>query len=270
MDPVEKIIIEVQALKLQQDQPPEKLTECVADEQLCEIFLNGKTVATLACSPMNLRELALGYLVSEGIVGRIDSVTGPAWRDDRYAVQIQAQALLGEDKLAERVVTSGCAGGLSFAQLQGQPVPAEPLLGMYVTVSRAEMLSLARQLAGQAKAFQQTGGVHSAALCEPGRIVFQVEDIGRHNAVDKVIGWAKLNGVELQDKLLLSTGRISADIVLKAARAELTIIASRGAPTSRALAYAEQLGLTVVGFVRGRRMTVYTWPNRCRESRPEF
>ncbi len=118
-------------------------------------------------------------------------------------------------------------------------------------------------MAARAHTFRQTGGVHSAALCDTDRIIFQVEDVGRHNAVDKVIGWAKLNGLVLQDKILLSTGRISADIALKSARAGLNIIASRSAPTSRALAYARQLGLTVVGFVRGQRMNVYTWPKRC-------
>ena len=208
--------------------------------------------------------MAVGYLVSEGIIDSAESVSQPESCGGRYAVAVSAEALVGDDMLAKRVITSGCGGGLSFAQLQQQEIPSEPPLGMHVTVSGRQLLDLAKTMAAQAETFRQTGGVHSAALCDTDRIIFQVEDVGRHNAVDKVIGWATLNGVVLQEKILLSTGRISADIALKSARAGLTIIASRSAPTSRALAYAQQLGLTVVGFVRGRRMNVYTWPRRCR------
>lgn len=265
MDSEDKIITEVEALRFQQGRPAEKLSESVADEQLCEIFLNDKSVASLACSPSNLRELAVGYLVSEGIIDVAESVSDPAQCGGRYAVAVSGKALVGDDMLAKRVITSGCGGGLSFSQLRQQDTPDEPLLGVHVTVSLRQFLDLAKTMAAEAETFRQTGGVHSAALCEPERIIFQVEDVGRHNAADKAIGWAKLNGVELQDKILLSTGRISADIVLKAVRAGLTIIASRGAPTSRAVAYAGQLSLTMVGFVRGQRMNVYTRPDRCRD-----
>ncbi|NIA06029.1 MAG: formate dehydrogenase accessory sulfurtransferase FdhD [Actinobacteria bacterium] len=254
----EEIIMEFQALKLHQGRPAEKLTEPVVIEALCQIVLNDKLIATLSCSPMNLRELAVGYLISEGIATDVDSVAEPARTDDGYTLNISARALVGSDDLAKRVLTSGCAGGKSFAQ-----PPSQPLVAMPVTIRREQLTHLVSRMADSSQVFQQTAGVHSAALCTPDQIIFRTDDIGRHNAVDKVIGWARLNRVELQDKLLLSTGRISSEIVLKAARSRITIVASRGAPTSRALNLARGLGLTVIGFVRGRRMTVYTCCDRC-------
>jgi len=263
MNGKEKITSEIQALRFHRDRPVEKLIECVAAEKLCQIIVNEKVIATLACSPANLRELAVGYLISEGIVGEVDSVAEPSQTGDGYEIKVSGRLLVDEDDLAKRIVTSGCAGGKSLAQIPPGETAAEPLLGMYVTVSREQLAQLIKEMTKCSEVFRQTGGVHSAALCTAEKIVFQSDDIGRHNAVDKVIGWAKLNNVDLQDKLLLSTGRVSAEIVLKAARAQITIVASRGAPTSRALDFAQQLGLTVIGFVRGERMTVYTWCNRC-------
>ena len=259
----QQITRQAQVLRYYQDRPAEKITECVVAEELCQIKLNDQLIATLACTPANLRELAVGYLISEGIAGQVDSVLEPAQIVDGYAVTVVAPLLIDSDALANRIVTSGCAGGRSLAQIPPSQLADEPLLGIYVTVSKEQLAALIKEMASRSEVFQQTGGVHSAALCEPEKIIFQTDDIGRHNAVDKVIGWAKLNHVDLQDKLLLSTGRISAEIVLKAAQAGITLLASRGAPTSRALAYAQRLGLTVIGFLRGRRMTVYTWPNRC-------
>jgi FdhD protein len=151
--------------------------------------------------------------------------------------------------------------------LSQKKLPDDPddeiMLKMFIRVSRQELLDLNKQMDAQGEVFRQTGGVHSAALCTSERIVFRTDDIGRHNAVDKVIGWATLNGVDVDDKLLLTTGRISSDLALKALRVGITIVASRGAPTHRALEYAQRLGLTVIGFARGKRMSVYTWPNRC-------
>ena len=262
----QEITTNVQALKFHQDRPSEKLTECVVLEELCQIILNDQIIANLACSPANLPELAVGYLLSEGIVGHVDSVAEPLRTSDGYTLKVSAPLLIDRDDLANRVLTSGCAGGMSLAQLSPHQSPAEPLLGMYVTVSREQLTHLVSRMTNLSQVFQQTGGVHSAASCTPEDIIFRTDDIGRHNAVDKVIGWARLNRVELQDKLLLSTGRISAEIVLKAARAQITIVVSRGAPTSRALSFAQRLGLTVIGFARGRRMTVYTWCNRCSDS----
>ncbi len=264
MSDSEQITSQAEVLKFQQDQAAQELSEQVASEELCQIILNDKLIATIACSPADLRELAAGFLFSEGIIGKIDSVAEPEKVDDGYKVEVCGELLADEDALENRILTSGCAGGSSLAQKKLSDEPDEEIrVGMFVRVSRQELLDLNKQMDRRAEVYHQTGGVHSASLCRPDRIIFRTDDIGRHNAADKVIGWAKLNGMDLHDKLLLTTGRISSDIALKALRVGITIVASRAAPTSRALAYAQRLGLTVIGFARGKRMNVYTWPNRC-------
>ena len=264
MSDIEKITTKAKLTKFQQDKSAEELFEPVASEELCQVFLNDKLIATMACSPASLRELAAGFLLSEGIASQIDSVAQPEKTDDGYTVRLTGELLADDDALENRVLTSGCAGGRSLAQMKLSDLPDQEIrLAMFVRVSREQLLSLGKQMDSHADVFLQTGGVHSAAICSVEKTLFRADDIGRHNAVDKVIGWATLSKFKLQDKILLSTGRISAEIALKASRVGITIIASRGAPTSRALAYAQRLGLTIVGFLRARRMNVYTWPNRC-------
>ena len=260
------IIRQVDVVKFKHEQPIQKLSEPVVAEELCKIILNEKLIATVACSPADLRELAVGFLFSEGVIGKVDSVGQPEQVDDGFEVKVCGELLADKDALKNRILTSGCGGGRSLAQKKLSEKPDDQILmGMFVRVSRGELLDLHKQMNSQAEIFQQTGGVHSASLSTLDEIIFRTDDIGRHNAVDKVIGWAKLNDIDVQDKLLLITGRISSDIVLKASRVGITILASRAAPTTRALGYAQQLGLTVIGFARGKRMTVYTWPNRCSE-----
>jgi FdhD protein len=106
--------------------------------------------------------------------------------------------------------------------------------------------------------FRSTGGAHAAALCEEGRVLVFKEDIGRHNAVDKVFGECLIKGIEADGKILLTSGRISSEILLKAVRRGIAILASRSAPTSLAVQFAEKAGMALVGFVRGRRMNIYS------------
>ena len=115
---------------------------------------------------------------------------------------------------------------------------------------------------GSSPEFQDTGGVHSAALADGSRILHVREDIGRHNAVDKLIGAAIIKGMSLQDKIVLSSGRISSDIVLKIRKTAISTIVSRSAPTNQAVNHARAADITLVGFARGKRMNVYSGERR--------
>ena len=106
--------------------------------------------------------------------------------------------------------------------------------------------------------------MHSAALSDGKDILFFSEDIGRHNAVDKLIGKAFLQSVSVENKILLTSGRVTSEIVTKAGRNRFPILISRAAPSCMAISYAEDMGITLVGFARGDRMNIYTWPNRIR------
>jgi FdhD protein len=143
--------------------------------------------------------------------------------------------------------------------LQPLPAEAEP-----VCYSPAHLLKVINELDATSYTFQQTGGVHSAGLADNRQLLFRYEDIGRHNAVDKVIGQAFLQQIDLSDKCLLLSGRIAAEILMKTARNGIPLILSRSAPTMMAVETAEKLGLTVVGFARGQRFNLYCQSERIR------
>jgi FdhD protein len=129
-------------------------------------------------------------------------------------------------------------------------------------VNSEEIQALLKKFRSISELFMQTGGVHSAALADQKRIHLFAEDIGRHNAVDKIIGKAFLAGIPVADKILLSSGRISGEIMTKVIRNRIPIMISRTAPTCMSITYAEDHGITLIGFARGNRMNIYTHPQR--------
>ena len=152
---------------------------------------------------------------------------------------------------------SGCGGSLLFG-----PTGLISPLKADIKVAPEMIFSLIKEFQDRAMIFKETGGTHCAAVGTTKEILFFAEDIGRHNAVDKVIGQALLAGTPLEDKFLLLSGRIAYDISMKAARSGIPVCISRAAPTSAALELGERIGLTIIGFVRGKRMNIYTHPER--------
>jgi FdhD protein len=236
----------------------------VAEEVPLTVYLNGQEVATLLSSPSHWEELAAGFLFSQGVIKSaedilrvgVDPRRGLAW------VEAKDTPLLAQQALFKRVLTSGCGTGVSmfFAGEVRTVAGAEGF-----SESAVVFLELAREFQGRSETYRATGGVHSAALAEGGSLKVFREDIGRHNAVDKVIGHCLLNRLPTASSLLLTTGRASSEIVIKAARLGVPILVSRSAPTSLAVNYARELGITLVGFARGRRLTVYAHHERIKE-----
>jgi len=136
------------------------------------------------------------------------------------------------------------------------------MLNLDLPLSSSEVLELMSQFEKRSELFRQTGGVHSAALAARDGIILFNEDIGTHNAVDKVVGEGFLKELELKDKLLVTSGRVSSDIVSKLWNCGISMVISRTAPTSLAVKMAQKLGITIAGFVRGSRMNVYSFPAR--------
>jgi len=167
----------------------------------------------------------------------------------------------GFDEIAQRkTITSGCGKGVTFSD--GAGLERLPVKTMRVKVTAAYIRALLKEFRSISNLFQKTGGVHSAALADRNGISLFSEDIGRHNAVDKIIGKAFLTNTPLEDKILLSSGRISSEIMTKVIRNKIPILVSRTAPTCMSLTYAEDHGITLVGFARGNRMNIYTHPQR--------
>jgi FdhD protein len=235
----------------------EEVDDVVAVERKVRISVNGKHALSLYCSPQMIREFVVGVVFNEGLISggwcseRISIIYG-----DEINVDIPATGTVTE---GERVITSGCAGGVSL----NRQLPEERLSDPSV-FDLQDIMKLYREFQKRSEGYKATGGVHSAALADRQHMLVFTEDIGRHNAVDKVIGYALLEDIPFPGKIMLASGRLSSEIVLKCGRCGIPVIISRAAPTSLSVDIAEASGLTLIGFARGDRMNIYTGKQRIR------
>lgn len=232
-------------------------SDAVAAETVLTIKVNGISLARTMCTPSNLRELALGYLLSAGVLDPLSQLEQVVLDEKSISVDVIG-AGLGTGESQTEVRTSGCGMGQMYLEVLSSIKRNDSTLQV-----RAEtVLAAVSALAEGSALFRQTGGVHSAALLLGDELALFYDDIGRHNAVDKVLGGAFLKGYELGQSALVLSGRISSEMVLKAGRMGVPAVISRSAPTSLALDLGRRLGITLVGFARGRRMNIYTCPER--------
>jgi len=223
----------------------------VVREQPLTVYVNGERFLTLLCSPFMLEPLVLGYLWMEKVIAGLDDVAGLQISevDGRAEVTLRQPVTLP----TERILTSGCGGGITFR--------IDPRLFPRITsgarVSPAELGDRMHDLLREAVHYHASRGIHGAALADRDRVLLVAEDVGRHNAVDKLMGLALQRGIATTDRILLSTGRVSSEMLLKAARMSVPIVASRTSPTEMAVALAEQLGVTIVGYLRGDSLNLY-------------
>ncbi len=258
--------------------------DLLIEETPATLELNGREFLTFLCTPEHLDELAVGFLYSEGIIKTAGDVTLLRVDPKRLVVSVETRSssIIGERLYGKRTLTSGCGRGTVFYQasdaLQTRPntwggqVDAEAIFALMRTWQGKDR---------KTELFATTGAAHSAALwqvapAEPiagkqlgpelpeSELLVLREDIGRHNAVDKVIGRALLDGWPMEDKLLATTGRVSSEIVVKAAKGGVAFLVSRSAPTNLGVEFADKLGITLIGFVRGRKMNIYTHDGRVR------
>lgn len=223
------------------------------------LYVNGRELVTLACSPAHLDELALGYLYSEGVIETVEDVLTMQLQEDRVVIQL-TRALRELPPMAHTIITSGCGRSTIHTDLSGSGLTKVVSTGNFPH----ELISnLTGNLNRSSDLFQETGGVHNALLSDcAGTIEVFREDVGRHNAVDKLIGYMLLQQSLPDDKLILTTGRISTEILLKTARRGVPVLVSRSAPTDMSIRLAYRLGITLIGFARGKRMNIYTHPER--------
>ena len=229
-------------------------TVAIPGELPLTIFVNGQEVATILCTPTRLIQLVLGFLYLEGIIADQQDVASLRVCEDEPIADVRL--LKGEyNAPSRRTITSGCGSGISFDTLSPQVVSD-------LVVAPEEILSLMRQLYQQQELFQEAGGIHSSALADREKILVSAEDIGRHNTLDKIMGDCLIRKLSAQDKILLTTGRISSEMVLKAARMQVPMVVSRGTPTERAVTLGKELGITVIGYARGNRLSVFSYEER--------
>jgi FdhD protein len=236
--------------------------DVVATESPLTIILNNRELVTLLCSPAGLKYLAVGFLFSEGLLKSKDDIKKIIVDDRRGVVRVETEGgeELAGDALFKRFITSGCGRGASF--YNAVDALDQVKVESRVKISTPEVLALVKEFQQRSQLYRATGGVHSAALSDTKNIIVFGEDIGRHNAVDKIFGQCILNGLATDGHMIITSGRISSEILLKVARRNIPIIVSKSAPTNLGVRLADNLGVTLIGFVRGRRMNVYTHAER--------
>jgi len=258
-------MLEIEILRIDvAEKKTQSKRDFVAEEKPVHIFVNRTFYATILCTPSNLEALAVGHLVTERIVKSFEEIEEVKLKDDVCRVKLKpnvdSEKRVRLAKHFQRVILSACGSHGPFR-------PSQRLLKTTADFQiRSEIiLSCVNQLNYVAEIFRKTGGVHAAAIFEASgsRVAF-AEDIGRHNAVDKVVGMGLMQGVDLQKCLLALTGRLTADIVMKSAKVSVPIVASIAAAVDSGIAIAKQTNMTLIGFVRGKRMNVYSCPERIR------
>lgn len=244
------------------DKEKSEFEDVIVREFTLTIFLNGRELVSLLCSPTELKELALGFLFSEGLLQEKEEIEELVVNQEKGVVWVSTKENKDfvKDLAFKKLITSGGGKGVTFSNIVDTANCRK--VNSQMKVLPQEVFDLVRKMQRQSLLFQSTGGVHSAALCNPRDILIFSEDIGRHNALDKVFGQALLKGIKLKDKIVVTSGRISSEILLKAGRHNLPLVVSRSAPTNLAVKLAKRLGITLIGFVRGKRMNVYTGEGR--------
>jgi len=231
-------------------------------EVTCEyhlvVFLNNQELATLICTPTNLEALVAGFLFSEGIINckedlkslSFDHAQGIAW----------AETVL--DKAPDGAIVNRqiitAVGKNSAAPHQAQGLDCEPNAASQSRLSVPDIFALTEAFQSLSSTYQATHGVHSAALCSGNQIIIWADDLGRHNAIDKVLGQCLLGNLPTTGQVVFTSGRIASDMVHKALKIGVPIILSVAVPTSMAIKLADQYGITLVGSIKNGGMTVFT------------
>jgi FdhD protein len=233
-------------------------------EQPVTLYVNGREIVTLLCAGHHLDELAVGFLYGEGFLDRptdlenleIDEGEG------RVHATVRGEAALTERLWMKRTVTSGCGKGslfyFSLDALMSRSITST------VSFSANQILDRVEDLNRLSETYRRTHGVHNSGVADGSRILIFRDDIGRHNAVDMLVGHFFLNGLSLEDKLLITTGRLTSEILIKAAKVRIPVLVSRNTATSLAVELAHSLNITLIGYARAGKFSVYSGEQRIR------
>jgi FdhD protein len=236
-------------------QKQESVQRQVVEEYPLKLRVNGRELATLICSPHQLNFLVVGFLRLQGFIESLDDISSLGVCKEYGQAEVLIRTSLPER--LQPTLTSGCGAGIAFnlpeklLNLTWQDRPSYHCESLY---------RLMKEMQGLAENYQRHGGIHSAAVGDDRGLLLSAEDLGRHNTLDRIAGEALFKEIPLQGKMLVTSGRVSTEMVAKAARLGLGLIASRTSPTDKAVDLCEQAGITLVGYLRGSSMEIYSHP----------
>ncbi|KMW57719.1 Formate dehydrogenase chain D [Candidatus Rhodobacter oscarellae] len=232
----------------------------VVTERPLTIYLNSQEIVTAMTIGDYPDYLAVGFLLNQGMLQRSDDVTGIDYDDELETVVVRtARSTDYEEKLKRKTRTSGCAVGTVFGDMM------EGLEG--IVLPKAELrtswlYALAQQINTAPSLYLEAGAIHGTVLCQQDKPLVYMEDVGRHNAVDKIAGWMFQTGAEAGDKILYTTGRLTSEMVIKCAQMGIPALASRSGFTAWGVEIAREIGLTLIGRMRGKRFVCLSGAER--------
>ncbi|MGE3916053.1 MAG: formate dehydrogenase accessory sulfurtransferase FdhD [Hyphomicrobiaceae bacterium] len=243
------------------DQEGRPVATDVVSERPLTLFLNAREIVTMMTIGDHPELLAVGYLFNQGMLRPDDEITGVDYDDDIATVVVRtARETNYEDKLKKRVQTSGCAQGTVFGDLMAEIEGIELSKGARLKTSW--LYALTHKINTTPSLYLKAGAIHGSVLCEADRPLVYMEDVGRHNAVDKVAGYMLLNRVSPDDKIFYTTGRLTSEMVLKTVKMRIPVLVSRSGFTAWGVELARQTGLTLIGRARGRRFVALSGAER--------
>ncbi len=225
------------------------------------LTINGQVWLTLMCTPTDLEALALGFLYNEGVIESLDEVADVHLCEHGDNVDVWLYHAAERPQHWRR--TSGCSGGMTAIDTQARWQTS--LEGAGPRLSPHQVEALVEKLLEEQELYRDTGGVHSSILSDGEQVLLRAEDIGRHNTLDKIAGQMLLKDLWPESRVLVTTGRISSEMLQKAARLGATILISRTSPNALSIALAERYGITLIGYARRHRFNLYTHPWRITE-----
>ena len=232
------------------------IDSAIPEEAPLSIYVNGIELATVMCTPHQQEALALGFLANEDLIAGMDKVRIVHTCAGGTCVDVWLSHAIQHPPRS--IITSGCGGGLTFEVLSQHIEP----LNSNRQVRPEQIQTLMRQLQGAGKLYREVRGIHTSALSDGERLLLVAEDVGRHNTVDKLRGLALMQDMDTRDHILVSSGRISSEMLNKAAKMAVPVIVSRTSPTSLSVTLAQAWGIALIGYVRQNRMNVYAGTER--------
>lgn len=252
-------LTEIHQIKKIKNDNIEQKEDIIIKEQPLTIFVNGNEIVTLMALPDMLKELTVGFLASENIINSLSNIEKMELDCQKNIVWVKLNKKIEIKLFKKRTLTSGCGKGVTFSDLKNCPLDT---IDNDLSIDSENINKFMVEMQKKALLFEKTGGTHTAALADQNKIHYIIEDIGRHNTIDKIIGKAYIEDINLKNKIIITSGRVSSEIIIKVLKEKFPILISRSAPTSTAVEIARKKNLTLIGFTRGNRYNVYHGINK--------
>ncbi|MED3991957.1 formate dehydrogenase accessory sulfurtransferase FdhD [Priestia aryabhattai] len=242
----------------------ESVEDKIVTEFPVTVKINEEEFVTMVCSPQYIEDMVIGYLASEGVIREYKDIKNIWVQEKEGYVHVTIDKLnpYFQNLQNKRYITSCCGASRQGFVFINDALTAKKMNDISVELSIKDCFQLINKLQQSAATFQETGGVHNAAICDKNGFMLSRMDIGRHNALDKLYGYCLKHHISIRDKVVVFSGRISSEILLKVAKIGCEVVLSKSAPTELALNLAEELRITTVGFIRSDSLNIYTCPER--------